>query len=162
MKKKWIFLLLLLGLVNTNIRLFAQHDEKRRAEFEQFKEKRVEFITKAMNLTAGEAKVFWPLYNELQEKKFDLNRQQGKAVYEFMKSEKEGKTHTESEYKDIVDLINQFKISDVKLDEEYLAKFSKVISYEKIFRYQQAELQFARQMLKQRDNQGDTGNQKKQ
>jgi len=161
MKKKGILLLLILGLANTNLYLFAQRDEKRRAEFEQFKEKRVEFITKAMNLTSDEAKVFWPLFNELQDKKFDLNQQQRKAVFEFTRSEKEGKTHTESEYKEMVDLITQFKINDAKLDEEYIAKFSKVISSEKIFRYQQAELQFARQMLKQGGSRDDSsGNQK--
>jgi len=149
MKKKWI-LLLLLGLTSMNASLFAQRDGKRIAEFEEFKEKRVAFITQAMDLNAEEAKVFWPLYNELQEKKFDLNQKLKKILFEFIKSEKEGKTHTDSEYKEITDLYVQSKIKEAQLDEEYVAKFSKVISFEKIFRYQQAELQFARQMLKQR------------
>jgi len=148
MNKKWIFLLLL-GLTSMNLSLFAQRDEKRRAEFEEFKEKRVAFITQAMNLTADEAKAFWPLFNELQEKKFDLNQQTRKAVFEFTKKEKEGKDHTESEYKEIVNIIAQSKIKDAQLEEEYTAKFAKIISYEKIFRYQQADLQFARQMLRQ-------------
>lgn len=148
MKEKWIFLLLL-GLIN-NLSLFAQRDEKRRAEFEEFKEKRVAFITQAMTLNEEEAKDFWPLYNELQEKKFELNQQLRKILSEFKRSEKQGKTHTENEYKEIVNLYVQYKIKEVKLDEEYVAKFAKVISYEKIFRYQQAELQFARQMLDQR------------
>jgi hypothetical protein len=160
MKKKGIYLLLLFGLINTNLSLFAQKDEKRKAEFEQFKEKRVAFITQAVNFTSDEAKAFWPLYNELQEKKFDLNRQQRKALAQFRGSEKAGKTHTESEYKDAVESAVQFKTKDAALDDEYIAKFSKIISYEKIFRYQQAELQFARQMLKPRDNQ-DSGNQGK-
>ena len=148
MKKKGI--LLLSVLLSTNLFLFAQNDDRRRAEFEQFKEKRIEFITKAMALTPEEANVFWPLNNELQEKKFELNQQLRKVVFEFMKSEKEGKTHSESEYKDMAALTAQFKIDDAKLEEEYIAKFAKVISYEKVFRYQQAELQFARQMLRQR------------
>jgi len=152
MKRKGIFLLLLAGLINTSFSLFAQHDEKRKAEFEAFKEKRAAFITQAVNFTADEAKAFWPLYNELQEKKFDLNRQQKKALAQFKEYEKTGKTHTESEYKDIVNLIIQLKAKDTALDEEYIDKFAKIISYEKIFLYQQAELQFARQMLNQRRN----------
>jgi len=151
MKKKRILLFLLLGLTGSNLFLFAQNDAKRKADFEQFKEKRVEFITKAVGFTTEEANAFWPLYNEWQGKKFDLNRQMRKAVSEFTKSEKEGKTHTESEYKDMVTLITQYKINDAKLDEEYIAKFSKIISSQKIFLYQQAELQFQRQMLKQRN-----------
>jgi len=149
MKKKLIFLLLF-GLINTNLFLFAQRDERRRAEFEEFKEKRVAFITKAMELTADEAKAFWPLYNELQEKKFELNQQLRRVLYEFRGSERDRKKRTEAEYKEFVKRYTQFKIKEAKLDEEYIAKFAKVISYEKIFRYQQAEQQFARQMLNQR------------
>jgi len=150
MMKKRILLFLLLGLTSTNLFLFAQNDAKRKADFEQFKEKRVEFITKAVGFTTEEAGAFWPLYNEWQGKKFDLNRQMRKAVSAFTKSEKAGKTHTESEYQDMVNLITQYKINDANLDEEYITKFSKIISYKKIFLYQQAELQFQRQMLKQR------------
>jgi len=149
MKKKCIFLLLL-GLTNVNIFLFAQRDERRRADFEELKVKREAFITAAMNLNADDAKVFWPLYNELQMKKFELNKQLRKSLFDFNGNEKGGKTHTENEYKELVDLLVQFKIQEAKLDEEYIAKFAKVISYEKIFLYQQAEQQFARQMLNQR------------
>ena len=149
MKKRWI-LLFLLGLINMNSFLSAQYAQKKRAEFEALKEKRVAFISKAMELSREEGNAFWPLYNELQEKKFELNRQLRKTIYEFAKSEKEGKKHTESEYKNIANLSVQAGINEAKLDEEYVAKFSKVISYEKIYRYQQAEVQFARQMLNQR------------
>ena len=148
MEKKLI-LFLFFSLVNMNIFLFAQRDEKRRAEFEELKEKRVAFITQAMKLNSEEAKAFWPLYNELQEKKIELNRKLRRAIFEFMGNEREKKTHTENEYKEIVNLYAQAKIKEFKLDEEYILKFSKVISYEKIFCYQQAEQQFARQMLDQ-------------
>ena len=150
MKKKLI-LIFLFGLANLNLFLFAQRDEKRRAELEELKEKRVAFITKAMKLSSDEAKAFWPLYNELQEKKFELNRKLRRAIFEFLGNEKERekKTHTENEYKEIVNLYAKSKIEELKIDEEYIAKFAKVISYEKIFRYQQAEQQFARQMLDQ-------------
>ena len=151
MKNKWI-LLIILGLTNMNLFLFAQNSDRRRAEFDEFKEKRVAFITKAMDLTPEDSKAFWPLYNELQEKKFELNQQLRKTLVEFTRSEREGKTHTESEYKNIVNVFVQSRINEAKLDEEYATKFAKVISYEKIFRYLQAEQQFARQMLEQRRN----------
>ena len=149
MKKKLIFLLFF-GLINTNLFLFAQRDERRRAEFEEFKEKRNAFITKEMALTASEAKAFWPLDEELQIKKFELNRQYRRALFEFRGSEGDRKKRTETEYKDIVNLYARFKIDETKLDREYIEKFAKVISYEKIFKYQQAEQQLARQMLNQR------------
>jgi len=153
MKKKLI-LLLLFVLTSMNIFLFAQRDERRRAEFEELNKKRVDFITKAMKLNTEEAKVFWPLYNELQEKKVDLNRQLRRTIFEFLGNEREKKTHTENEYKEIVNLVAQSKVKEAKLDEDYIAKFAKVISYEKIFLYQQAEQQFARQMLNQNRERG--------
>jgi len=139
-------------LISTNLLLFAQRDERRRAEFEELKEKRVAFFTQAMKLTKDEAKVFWPLYDELQAKKFELNRELRRAMSEFRGNgrERERKVQTEKDYKDIVTLNNKFKVDEIKLDIEYTIKFSKVISYEKIFQYQQAEQQFARQMLNQR------------
>ena len=156
MNKKLIFLLLF-GLINANLFLFAQRDERRRpeseerrAEIEKLRERRVTFITKAMELTANEAKAFWPLEDELQGKKFELNRQQRRALFEFRGNERERRKHTESEYRQIVDLYTQFRIKEAKLDEEYVAKFAKVVSYEKIFKYQQAEEQFRQQMLNQR------------
>ena len=159
MKRKLIFLLLF-GFINSNLFLFAQHNERRRAEFEEFKQKRVEFITKAMDLNADEDKAFWPLYNELQDKKFELNQQFRKALNEFRGSEKDRKKHTEAEYKDFINQSIQFREKEIQIDEEYIAKFATVISYEKIFRYQQAEQQFARQMLNQRGERGNTDNNK--
>ena len=149
MNKKLIFLLLF-GLINANLFLFAQRSERRRAEFEEFKEKRIAFISKEVGLTASEAKVFWPLDEELQIKKFELNRQLRRALSEFRGSESDIKKRTETEYKDFVNLHAQSKIKEAKLDEEYIEKFAKIISYEKIFKYQQAEQQLARQMLNQR------------
>jgi hypothetical protein len=133
-----------------NMSLFAQDEEKKK-EFEEFKEKRITFITKAMSLTTEEAKVFWPLCNELQEKKFVVNQLLRKTLREFFKAEKEGKSHTEAEYKKLVDMSAEVKIKEAKLEQEYIVKFAKVISAEKIFRYQRADQQFMREMLNQRD-----------
>ncbi|MDR3220151.1 MAG: hypothetical protein LBU22_14465 [Dysgonamonadaceae bacterium] len=149
-KKKLI--LLFFGLVGMNVFLFAQQDDKRKQEFEQFKEKRVAFITKAMNLNNEDAKDFWPLCDELQGKKFELNRIVRKAMYEYNQAKKEGKHYAESEYKKLIELCADSKQKEVQLEYEYYTvKFPKVISAEKIFLYIQAEQQFARQILEQRE-----------
>jgi Spy/CpxP family protein refolding chaperone len=152
MKKKWL-LLLILGLANVNVLVFAQQNqrnERRRAELEELKVRRVAFFTQAMRLSADEAKAFWPLFNELQDKKFELNQQLRRALSAFSGNERGRRNRTENEYKEMVNLVIQHRLKEAKLDEEYIAKFAGVISYEKIYRYQQAELQFARQMLDQR------------
>ncbi|GHT63221.1 hypothetical protein AGMMS50239_18730 [Bacteroidia bacterium] len=147
MQKKLV-LLLLLSFVGLNFHLFAQ-DDKKKAEFESFKIRRIGFITKAMNLTTDEAKVFWPLCNELQEKKFSLNQRVRRAIREFNKAEKEGKTHTQEEYLNLIKLAADIQVQEAKLDQEYITKFAEVIPAQKIFLYQEAERQFAREMLVQ-------------
>jgi len=151
MQKKLVWLLLF-SFLGLNFHLFAQ-DNKRKAEFESFKKRRIAFITKAMNLTDDEAKAFFPLYNELQEKKFILNREVRRATREFAKAEKEGRTHSEEDYSNLVKLIMDTNVQTAKLDQEYLAKFLEVISAKKICLYIQAEQQFARDIaLEQRQN----------
>lgn len=132
-----------------NLLLFAQQDDKRKQAFEEFKEKRIAFITKAMDLSNEEAKVFWPLCNELEAKKFELNRQLMKAMRDFNQHKKE-ENHSESECKDFVNLCADTKIKEAKLEQEYYTvKFPKVIPAKKIVLYIFAEQQFARQMLDQ-------------
>jgi hypothetical protein len=152
MKKKKIILLFLFGCISTHLLLFAQQqDEKRKQAFDEFKEKRVAFITKAMDLSNEEAKVFWPLCNELETKKFELNRQLMKAMRDFNQPPKEGETHSEIEYKNFVDFCADIRVKEAKLEQEYYTiKFAKVIPAKKIVSYIFAEQQFARQMLEQR------------
>jgi uncharacterized protein YifE (UPF0438 family) len=135
--------------------LLAQpQDDKKKQEFEEFKEKRIAFITQAMDLSKEEANAFWPLCNELHEKKFELNQQLMKAMREFNKIEKSGKKHSESEYKKFVEFCADTRIKEAQLEREYYTeKFSKVIPVEKIFLYLKAEQKFARLMLE--DRQGD-------
>jgi hypothetical protein len=152
MARKKLIVLLLFGFIGINAVLFAQQDGKKQQKFEEFKEKRVAFITKAMGLNVEEAKTFWPLCNELLEKKFEVNRKMMKAMREF----KQTKNHSESEYKKFVEFCAGCRVEEVKLEREYYTiQFPKVISFEKIFLYIQAEQQFARKILDERGDRPD-------
>jgi hypothetical protein len=151
MQKK-IVLLLLFSFLGLNFHLFAQ-DSKKKAEFESFKKRRIAFISQAMDLTDDEAKVFWPLCNELQEKKFAVNQQVRKLMREFVNAKKEGRHHSEEEYLALIKHIADAKVQEAKLEREYIVKFAEIISAGKIYLYQEAERQFAREMLgEQRSN----------
>lgn len=146
--KKIILLSIFFCVSCVSISLFAQQkDDKRKADFEEFKAKRVAFISEAMDLTQDQAKAFWPLCNELQEKKFELNKELRAAWREFSKAKKEGKTLTDEDYRKVIKLSADVKVKEAQLDREYLDKFEEVLPAEKVFLYQRAERQFARQML---------------
>jgi hypothetical protein len=154
MKYKRLFFMVALFVAGLNVALYAQQrgpqDGRGRGskeDFEAFKQKRVAFITKAMELTDDEAKEFWPVSNELQEKKFHLNRGLMRRMREF-NSQKE---HTEAEYRQFVDFCNEQRTKEAQLDKEYSEKFFAILSAKKVYLYWQAEQQFARKMLEERN-----------
>jgi hypothetical protein len=151
MKKR--LLVVLLGLVSVHFLLMAQpnNDEKRKADFEKFKVQREAFITKAMGLTDEEAKVFWPVCNELQAKKFELNKVLRAEIRKIRQAKREGKTVSEPDYKKIIELRASVKVKEAQWEEEYAAKFIKIIPAEKVFLYQDAELRFANEMFGNRE-----------
>ncbi|MDR2085591.1 MAG: hypothetical protein LBP72_00270 [Dysgonamonadaceae bacterium] len=150
MKKK--FVSILLGLISVHFLLFSQpNDEKRKAGFEKFKAQREAFITKAMDLTDDEANLFWPLCNELQAKKFNLNKALRAEIRKLHQAKKEGKNPDESDYRKIIELRTSIKVKEAQLEEEYAAKFLKIIPAEKVFLYQDAEWRFANEMFGNRD-----------
>lgn len=150
MKKR--LLTLLLCLIGGNALLFAQqHDENRKKSFEKFKAEREAFITKEMGLTEEEAAAFWPLSNELQQKKFELNKEIRGKAHIMRRERRDGKETTENDYKKLVEAMAKLKIEEAKLEQEYLGKFLNVISAEKVFRYQNAEQEFARRTMNNRE-----------
>ncbi len=125
--------------------IFAQEDkEKRREDFEKFKAKRTEYISKEMNLTPEQSKAFWPICNELQQKKFQLNRELRAEMRKVFQKDKSGNKPTEDDYERLILLSADSKIKEAELDKEYMEKFKAVVSAEQIFKYQRAELHFAR------------------
>jgi Spy/CpxP family protein refolding chaperone len=151
--KKTLILAVLFCFTSINFALFAQqNDEKRKENFEKFKAQRKEYISKAMDLTADELEEFWPLCDELQVKKFELNKAIRSEIRKLREAKKEGKTISAADYKKIVELSASVKVKEAQLDEEYVSKFLKILPAEKVYLYQQAEQQFGKEMFGKKDN----------
>ncbi|MDR0683187.1 MAG: hypothetical protein LBG15_15295 [Dysgonamonadaceae bacterium] len=124
-----------------------ERSKKIKGDFEKFKLERTEFISKKMDLTEEEKKVFWPLADELQLKKFELNKSLREEIHKIHKAKKENQLISEADYKKIIELSAEIKVKEAELDQEYLYKLIKVVPAEKIFLYQEAELQYGRIMI---------------
>ena len=94
-------------------------------------------------LTAEEAKQFFPIYFELQNKKKAINR----TVWKTAQKGKLPQT-TESEYNDILNDFIMAEEQNTELDKEYLKKYQSVLSNKKIYMVLRAEIKFNRNMLK--------------
>lgn len=110
---------------------------------EKFRFRQEAFITEKASLTPQEAKQFFPLYFELQDKKEKCN-------HEAWEQRKKGnrKDLTENEYAHIIEGTIQARITTDKLDLEYLKKYKKFLTAKKIFEIQQAEVWFHRELIK--------------
>ena len=143
MKQTVSIFLLLISFCCTGS-LYAQ---KNKLSKEEFRQKQQEFIIQRAELTPDEAKKFFPLYFELQDKKGRCNRE----AWEKMRQGKNSGT-SEAEYAQIVEDIIQARITNDNLDMEYLKKYKTFLTSKKIYDIQRAEMRFHRELLKNARN----------
>ena len=102
-----------------------------------------EFFTKNAELTQEEADAFFPIYNELQQKKREINRQ----IRMTMRQEG-GVQISEEQSLKAIDAKADANIRIAELEKEYLQKFKEVLPASKILKIQNAEEQFNSQIMK--------------
>ena len=110
---------------------------------EEFRAKQQAYITEKAGLTAQEAEAFFPLFFELQMKKFELERN---ARKDFKKER--GVQMTEEECCNFVYKMADTKIEIAKLEREYTEKYLKVLPPCKVRKVQHAEGTFQRDLMK--------------
>ena len=140
--KKIFFASLLMFLALT---ASAQEQQKKRPHFspEEFQTKQKTYITEKAGLTPEESEAFFPLFFELQKKKFELERN---ARKDFRKQR--GEKMTEEECRDFVYKMADTKIEIAKLEREYTGKYLEVLPPCKLRRVQHAEGMFQRDLMK--------------
>lgn len=152
MKTKGI-ITIMLCLIGFNLMAQEQSEKQRKERFETWQAERIEFISNAVDLTADEAKVFWPVANELQAKKWELNKTLREEMRKIRIAKRNDEMVSDADYKKLVELSLEIKIKEAQLEQEYVAKMLKVVSAEKVYLYQQADLKFAAQTSMMRKNQ---------
>ena len=123
----------------------AQGQQKNRPHFspEEFQAKQKAYITEKAELSPEEAEAFFPLFFELQKKKFELERN---ARKDFKRQRNE--QMSEEECRKFVYNMADVKIEVAKLEREYTDKYLQVLSPCKVRRVQFAEGSFQRDLMK--------------
>lgn len=117
--------------------------EKRQFSHEEFQAKQRNYITEKAQLTKEEADAFFPIFFELQKKKFDIERNARKGV-----KRERGEKMTEEQCREFVYNMADARIEVAKLEREYADKYLKVVSACKLQRIQHAEWSFQRDLMK--------------
>lgn len=119
----------------------AQRQNNRRMNMQEFEKRKMEYIQKEAGLSDAEAKLYFPLSNELTKKKFELHRQHREKVQKL----KENNNISDEEYRKLLENDVDIRLKEASLDKEYAPKFEKVLNPEKLFKAQQAERDFMQQ-----------------
>jgi len=128
-------------------------DQSHEARWEKIKAEKVAFLTTQLSLTSAEAEKFWPIYNEMEQQRWDA--QKARRELENKVSEAE-ESLSENE---VIKLTRDFAGSMAKegaLMSGYNEKLLKVIPAKKVLKLYKAENEFRMNMIrKYRD--GDKG-----
>ena len=140
--KKYLFVSLLMFLAAITA---SAQENKRKPHFspEEFQAKQRAYITEKAELTKEEADAFFPLFFELQKKKFELERNARKG-FKRQRNEK----MTKEDCRKFVYNMADVKIEIAKLEREYTDKYLDVLSPCKLLKVQHAEGSFQRDLMK--------------
>ena len=113
---------------------------------EKFSAYKIGFFTKKMNLTSGEAEKFWPVYNEYQKQKNQIQREKIMLVRDFNQNES---SLNDSQLTEIGDKLIKYIADESALEVTFHRKIKDFLPPAKVIRYYQAENQYKMQLLKE-------------
>lgn len=103
---------------------------------------KIAWITNRINLTADQAKNFWPVYNEYQDKK-----QETRLKIRRLNAETNNLTTSEARILENLRELMTLKQQEVDLDREYMSRFLKVINVRQLAELYKAEQRFTQMLL---------------
>ncbi|MCC6460555.1 MAG: hypothetical protein IT260_08805 [Saprospiraceae bacterium] len=132
--KRLIFFTVLI-LVGATLR--AQPDPDKRDE--RIKSYRVAIFTEVLSLTPEEAQTFWPIYNDYQERRDQMQ--------DDMKARKKMDLMSDAEVEEQIKRHFEMRQRDLDLERELYQKLQKVLPLRKIAKIPNAEREFRERLL---------------
>jgi Spy/CpxP family protein refolding chaperone len=129
-----------------DMQITGQTNERQMFNRGAFGEKRNAFLTTEAGLTKEEAGKFLPLENEFKQKLFEVGMDCRRLARESQNRQK----MSDAEYKKLIDCYQETRQKEAQLEKEYYEKFNKLLTPEKIYKYQQADTKFSREIVVER------------
>lgn len=140
---KGLFLMILAFLPPLLLSVGGQ--EKKKEDIERFKAAKRTFLIKEIGLSEKEAADFFPLYEKMQDEKFQLNRSVRRQFKAIVRSQEKV---SDEEYLRIVEEMGELPVKEAEIEKKFAGQFQKILSPEKLFKYKLAEIRFTRELLK--------------
>jgi len=139
MKTKQLFLVAGLILILSQFQVNAQERSD-----ERIKAIKVAYITERLSLTPKEAEVFWPVYNDFENRKSEINHNKRKIGEEFNKNQE---TLSDAEIINMLDEGNRLNKAESELEIQFDKKFREILTPSKVMKLYIAEVQFRNYLI---------------
>lgn len=127
----------------------AQNKDLRKVDKERFKHEKMAYLIKEVGLTTEESGLFFPIYNEMQDDIFNLQRSSREKTKDFRK---EDAKITDKEYLDAVDELIMIECQQAELESKYYKQFGKILSPKKLYLLKVAERMYPLHLFKRQNN----------
>ena len=115
-----------------------------RAPSEQIQVERIAYFTEKIGLTAEEAQLFWPVYNEMDNKRTALFEERAAIMQQFMN---ESAKISDKQLEEQLNRLAAIQQQELALPVEYDVKFRKVLPARKVMNLHVAEMGFRNYLL---------------
>jgi hypothetical protein len=111
------------------------------AQNDKIKELRAAFIAKKMEFSSEESTKFWPVYNELQDKRVAIKRNLRMSYKNLSPN------FTDKEAEDLIALENKSAAAEAELTKTYNDKLKLILGAKKLVKLQMCEEEFKKEVL---------------
>ena len=115
---------------------------------EKIEAAKVTFFTQKLDLSADQAKVFWPIYNDYQREKETLGKAHFQKIISFRKV-KEIDEMTDADVQAFIYNDFDFKQRDLNVEKKYYNKFKANLPIKIVGKFYRAQEAFKRELLNQ-------------
>jgi hypothetical protein len=135
-----LFFGLFMALITTCT--FAQH----RPEREKIKALKIAHLNDRLELSAEEAKAFWPVYDAFEKKIREIRRTQFQS---YRKKIKNSDNTTDAEAQELFDNLMQLEINRIDQLKKYFTEFSAILGAKRALIVLHSEEEFKRKLLRE-------------
>ncbi len=121
--------------------LFAQ-----RPKGEEIESLKIAFFTQKLDLSPEEAKIFWPIYNDMQAEQNALRKERFQKMISFRKVD-EIDNLTDAQVQSLITSEFDFKQRDLNLDKKYYNKLKSSLPIKVVGKFYRAQEGFKRELL---------------
>lgn len=107
---------------------------------------KIAFLTRRLDLNSAEAQKFWPLYNEYQKEKMDIQQKRARLIRQF---NLESDNMSEKELDNASDSLIELQVAETELAVKFHKSVKNVLPPQKVFRFYQSENQYRLILLDQ-------------